>query len=74
MNQVNYTAMSDKELKQYFLRHRDDKVALQVYIDRLADKPKEIVTTLNDPDFYIKIEAAVSRQMAAASHIDESTV
>jgi hypothetical protein len=74
MNQVNYTAMSDKELKQYFLRHRDDKVALQVYIDRLADKPKEIVTTLNDPDFYIKIEAAVSRQMAAASHNDESTV
>ncbi len=29
MNQVNYAAMSDKDLKQYFLQHRNDKTALQ---------------------------------------------
>jgi hypothetical protein len=32
MSQVNYAAMSDKKLKQYFLQHREDKAALQAYL------------------------------------------
>jgi hypothetical protein len=74
MNNVNYSDMSDKELEQYFLRNRNDKVAMQVYIDRLAQRPQQIVTTLNDPDFYPKIEAAVLRQLQSAGRNDESTV
>jgi hypothetical protein len=34
MSQVNYTAMSDRELKKYFLEHRDDEVAFQEYLER----------------------------------------
>jgi len=34
MSKVNYDGMSDRELKQYFLAHKDDKAALQAYLDR----------------------------------------
>ncbi len=32
MSKINYSAMTDKELRQYFVKHREDKIALQVYI------------------------------------------
>jgi hypothetical protein len=32
MSQVNCAAMSDQDLKQYFLHHREDKTALQAYL------------------------------------------
>jgi hypothetical protein len=66
MSQINYAAMSDKELKQYFLQHREDKVAFQTYLDRLNTRPRQIITTVDDPDFDAKIEAAILRQMQAA--------
>ena len=37
MSQVDYAVMPDVELRQYFLRHREDKEALQAYLDRLGD-------------------------------------
>jgi hypothetical protein len=60
MSQVNYTAMSDKDLKQYFLQHRDDKLAFQAYLDRFSERPRQIITTVDDPDFKVKIQAADS--------------
>lgn len=66
MNQINYGAMSDKELKQYFLQHREDKVAFQTYLERLNTRPRKIITTVDDPDFDAKIQAAILRQMQAA--------
>lgn len=63
MNQINYAAMSDKDLKQYFLRHRDDKTALQAYLDRINEHPRQIITTVDDPDFDTKIQAAIRQQM-----------
>ncbi|MGB3652920.1 MAG: hypothetical protein WBA41_17125 [Rivularia sp. (in: cyanobacteria)] len=33
MSLVNYNAMSDAELKQYFLKHRGDETAFQAYLD-----------------------------------------
>lgn len=68
MSQVNYAAMSDKELKQYFLQHREDKIALQAYLDRLNARPREIITTVDDPDFDAKIQAAILRQIQAAGN------
>lgn len=65
MNQVNYAAMSDQELKQYFRQHREDKVALQAYLDRLSTCPREIITTVDDPDFEAKIQAAILGQLEA---------
>ena len=67
MNEVNYAVMSDEELRQYFLRHRDDKMALRAYLDRLGDRPRELITTVDDPNFDAKIEAAVLRKMQAVS-------
>ena len=66
MSQVNYAAMSDKQLKQYFLQHREDKVAFQTYLDRLNIRSRQIITTVDDPDFDAKIEAAILQQMQAA--------
>ena len=66
MSQVNYAAMSDKQLRQYFLQHREDKVAFQTYLDRLNIRSRQIITTVDDPDFDAKIEAAILRQMQAA--------
>jgi hypothetical protein len=66
MSQVNYAAMSDRELRQYFLQHREDKIALQTYLDRLSNRPRNIITTVDDPDFDAKIQAAIMRQMQAA--------
>ena len=63
MNQINYAAMSDKDLKQYFLQHRNDKTALQAYLDRVNEHPRQIITTVDDPDFNTKIQAAIRQQM-----------
>jgi hypothetical protein len=67
MSQVNYTTMSDEELRQHFLKHRDDKMALRAYLDRLSERPREIITTVDDPDFDTKIQAAILRKMQAES-------
>lgn len=75
MNQVNYAAMSDRELRQHFLRHREDKTALRAYLDRLSNRPRNVITTVDDPDFDAKIQAAVLQQMqAAADHNGEADI
>ncbi|MDZ8054181.1 MAG: DUF6887 family protein [Aulosira sp. ZfuVER01] len=63
MSQINYAAMSDKELKQYFLQHREDKIALQTYLDRLSTRPREMITTVDEPDFDAKMQAAILRKI-----------
>lgn len=68
MIQVNYDTMSDQELRQYFLKHREDKTALQAYLDRLGNRPRNIITTVDDPDFNAKIQASILRQMEAANN------
>ncbi|WP_427157476.1 DUF6887 family protein [Aliinostoc sp. HNIBRCY26] len=66
MSQVNYSAMSDAELKQYFLRNRQDKAAFQAYLDRLNQQPHKIIASPDDPDFDEKIQAAIRQQLEAA--------
>lgn len=74
MSMVNYAAMSDEELRRYFLQHRDDKAALGAYLDRLSERPREVITTVDDPDFDAKIQAAVLRQMQAADNKGQAAV
>ena len=74
MSQVNYAAMSDEELRQYFLRHREDKIALRFYFDRLRERPRLIITTVDDPDFDANIQAAVLRQIQGADSNAEAAV
>jgi hypothetical protein len=66
MSEVNYAVMSDQELRKYFLLHREDKIAFQAYLDRLGDRKREIITTVDAPDFDEKIQAAVLRKMKVA--------
>lgn len=69
-----YAAMSDEELKRYFLQHREDKMALRAYLDRLSDRPRNIITPVDDPDFDTKIQAAILRQIQAADNNGEAAV
>ena len=68
MSQVNYATMSDQELRQYFLKHREDKTALQAYLNRLGNRPRNIITTVDDPDFNAKIQASILQQMEAVNN------
>jgi hypothetical protein len=73
MSQVDYTAMSYKELRRYFLKHREDKAAFQAYLARRRERSAEgssaslsrpIITRVDDPDFDNKIQTAIRQQLA----------
>jgi predicted metal-dependent RNase len=68
MSQVNYDDMSDRELKHYFLQNRQDRDALEAYLDRLDRRPKHIIASPGDPDFDQKIQAAIRQKLAANSN------
>lgn len=61
--------MSDEELKQHSLRHREDKLAFRAYLDRVGDRPREVITTVDDPEFDAKIQAAVLRKMQGSNDV-----
>jgi predicted metal-dependent RNase len=63
MSQINYAAMSDRELKQYFLQNRQDREALEVYLDRINQRPRNIIASPGDPDFNEKIQAAIRQKL-----------
>ena len=66
MSLVNYNAMSNTELKQYFLKHRGDRAAFQAYLDRINQRPLRIIATPTDPDFDEKVQAAIRQKLEAA--------
>jgi hypothetical protein len=65
MSQVNFDAMSDAELRQYFLQNRQDQAALEAHLDRLNHQPCPIIASPGDPDFGEKIQAAIRQKLAA---------
>ncbi|MFB2880335.1 DUF6887 family protein [Floridanema aerugineum] len=66
MSQINYDSMSNAELKEYFLKHREDQAALQAYLDRINQRPLKIIASPDDPDFDQKVQAAIRRKLEAA--------
>ncbi|MEB3336225.1 MAG: hypothetical protein VKJ46_02100 [Leptolyngbyaceae bacterium] len=64
MTPVDYAAMSYQELRRYFLTHRGDTVAFQAYLARRRERSRPVITTINDPDFDRKIQAAIQQQIA----------
>lgn len=64
MSEIDYSAMSERELKQYFLAHRDDEAALKAYLNRRHQRSTPAIATVNDPDFDAKIQAAIVQQMS----------
>ncbi len=65
MPNINYDQMSDQELRQYFLQHKNDQVALQAYLQRRNQQPREVITKVGDPDFDLKIEQAIKAKLQA---------
>lgn len=65
MSHIDYAAMSDQQLKQYMLEHRNDETALKVYLDRRHQRSNSVITDVNDPDFDAKIQAAIRQQMSS---------
>ncbi len=66
MSQINYDAMSTTELKQYFLKHREDHGAFQAYLDRINKRPLKIIASPDDPDFDEKVQAAIRQKLETA--------
>lgn len=66
MSRINYNAMSDADLKEYFLKHRGDKAALQAYLDRINQRPLRIIASAGDADFDDKVQAAIRQKLEAA--------
>jgi hypothetical protein len=64
MNPPNYTQMSDKQLKKYLVKNRNDKAALQVYLNRRHQHSNPVIATLNESDFEDKILTAIREQMS----------
>lgn len=71
MSRVNYNAMSDAELKQYFLKHRGDQAAFQAYLNRINQRPLRIIASPSDPDFDQKVQAAIRQKLEAARNTSE---
>ena len=65
MSQVDYESMTDAELKLYFLKHRNDKSALQAYLERLNQNSREVIASPEDPDFDEKIQLAILNKLKA---------
>lgn len=63
MSGINYNTMSDQELRQYFLVHKNDQSALQAYLERRNQQPREVITKVGDLDFDLKIEKAIKTKM-----------
>lgn len=62
----NCSAMSDAELKQYFLKHRGDKAALQAHLDRINQRPLRVIASPDVPDFDEKVQSAIRQKLEAA--------
>ena len=50
MNPVNYSNMSDEELKQYLLEHKDNKEIFYTYLDRKQKRKNQAIIGVNELD------------------------
>jgi hypothetical protein len=63
MSQIDYATMSDLELRQYWLTHKDDKSALEAYLSRREPSPQGRTFHPDDADFEDRMLALVQRQL-----------
>jgi predicted metal-dependent RNase len=68
MSQIDYSLMSDAELRQFFLQNRQDQTAFEAYMDRLNQRPRKIIASPGDPDFDQKIQAAIRRKLEGSGN------
>ncbi|NJM48310.1 MAG: hypothetical protein HC860_20805 [Alkalinema sp. RU_4_3] len=64
MSQTNYLSMSERELRQYWLSHKEDKLALEAYLERRSQRPQGTTTFHpDDADFEERLNSLVQRQL-----------
>ncbi len=63
MSQIDYTVMTDLQLKRYLLENRQDRDALKAYLQRRRTRSSQAIAAINDPDFDTKIQAAIRQQI-----------
>ncbi len=64
MTQINYATMTDRELKEYMLSHRDERSAFQAYMDRRHSRPHRSTIQVDDPDWEQKVLSAMRSQLS----------
>ena len=55
--------MTNAKLKDYFIKHINNKAALQAYLDRINQNPQQVIANPNDSDFDEKIQAAILNKL-----------
>jgi hypothetical protein len=68
MSQINFDAMSDTELREYFLAHRHDQAAFHAHLDRLNRQTPTIVANPTEPDFDEKLKALIRQKLQATQN------
>ncbi|MGK7872500.1 MAG: hypothetical protein AB4426_04080 [Xenococcaceae cyanobacterium] len=63
MRKIDYTVMTDQELKRYLLDHREDREAFYAYMDRRYTRPNREVISPDDPDWETKVIAIIRAQI-----------
>jgi hypothetical protein len=63
MTEVNYAAMSDRDLKQYILTHRQDQSAFHAYLERRQSRPRGTAIEVDDPNWEEKMISAIQAQL-----------
>ena len=69
MSEINYATMSNQSLREYFLEHRNEPLALQAYLRRRNEQPRKVITKVGDSDFDLKIETAIEEKIKQRSRI-----
>jgi hypothetical protein len=64
MTPVNYDTMTDQEVKEYFLAHRDDQTAFYAHMDRVNARPQKDPIKPDDPDADEKFRLMVEEKLA----------
>ena len=67
MSNINYAAMSDRELRQYILTHRDDREAFYAYMDRRHSRPSKVTIKLDEPAWQEKMISAIRMKLNSAN-------
>ncbi|MDJ0597756.1 MAG: hypothetical protein QNJ37_02775 [Crocosphaera sp.] len=50
MKPINYSQMSNQELKQYLIKNKDNKEAFYAYLDRKQQQPKQVIIGVDELD------------------------
>ncbi len=62
LRKLDYTSMSDQELKEYVLNNKDNQQAFYAYLDRKLKEPKNILISVDElesltPDLQVELVA-----------------